>query len=71
MLRLSVYYTPTYFCMKQFKKHHEDTQPAEEPVLETEIQTVDKPKVYTWGFWAAIAVFGLMALIMEAAMRLI
>ena len=64
-----------WLCMKQFKKHYaancEEAAENEEDlqVAETD-ELAAKPKVYTWGFWAALSVFAFVALLVEFALRM-
>ncbi|MCL2397846.1 MAG: CPBP family intramembrane metalloprotease [Defluviitaleaceae bacterium] len=50
-------------CMRHLKKHC--------TITDVEISDDAKPKVYTWGLWAALAFCIVMALIMEVGMRVI
>ncbi|MCL2828843.1 MAG: CPBP family intramembrane metalloprotease [Oscillospiraceae bacterium] len=64
-------------CLKKLKRYHAETEPVLEPIaqeidapaVEPAIQPDAGPKVYTWGFWAALAVFGLMTLLTEVTLR--
>ena len=59
------------FCMMQFKKHHANTEPKQETVMDYNNESASpKPKLLTWGFWAALAVFLLFTVIMEFALRI-
>ena len=64
--------------IRHFKKYHAVTQDQKpkEPVAEEEATAEESPqsgikaKVYTWGFWAAVTVFVLVAILMEFALRI-
>jgi len=64
-------------CLRQFKKHHTATEIEQEPTVETEaepespLQAPVRPTVYTWGFWAALAVLGFFTLLMEIMLRFV
>jgi len=65
-------------CLRQFKKHHAATEIEQEPTIEVEaepepeytLQAPAKPRVYTWGFWWALAILGLFTLLVELGLRL-
>jgi hypothetical protein len=55
-------------CIIKLKKYHADTEPEKEPAIESETedgQAPARPKVYTWAFWAVLAIFMVSALIIE------